>query len=63
MKPTTTGRARMGRLPLMVLLLLIAVGVSGCELVGDVLEFGFWVILIVIILIIALLVWIFKKLF
>ncbi|HET7274743.1 MAG TPA: hypothetical protein VFI91_06160 [Longimicrobiaceae bacterium] len=53
----------MGRLPLMVLLLLIAVGVSGCELVGDVLEFGFWVILIVIILIIALLVWIFKKLF
>ena len=53
----------LGRLPLMVLLLLTTVGLSGCELVGDVLEFGFWMLLIIVVLVVALVVWIFKKLF
>jgi hypothetical protein len=52
----------MGRLPLMVLLLVTA-GLSGCDLVGDVLEFGFWMLLIVVVLVVALVVWVFKKIF
>ena len=53
----------MNRLLPMVLLLAVTLGLSGCELVGDVLEFGFWAVLIVIVLVIALVVWIFRKLF
>lgn len=59
---TEEGRA-MNRLLPMVLLLTVTLGLSGCDLVGDVLEFGFWAVLIVIVLVIALVVWIFRKLF
>lgn len=52
----------MGRLPLM-LLLAVTAGLSGCDLVGDVLEFGFWTLLILVLLVVALAVWIVKKLF
>ncbi len=52
-----------GRSPLMVLLLLMMVGLSGCELIGDVLEFSFWTMLIILVLIVALVVWLFKKVF
>jgi hypothetical protein len=54
---------RMARLPLVVLLLLMTVSLSGCDLVGDILEFGFWVLLIVVVLVVALVVWILKKIF
>lgn len=53
----------MSRLPLLGLLLLVTVTLSGCDLVGDVLEFGFWVMLIVIVLVVALVVWLIKKVF
>lgn len=53
----------MSRVPLMAVLLLVTLSLSGCDLVGDVLEFGFWTLLIVVVLVVALLVWIFKKLF
>lgn len=38
------------------LVLLLTVPTAGCDLVGDILEFGFWVILILIVLV-GLLVW------
>lgn len=53
----------MSRLPVLGLLLLLTVTLSGCELVGDVLEFGLWAVLIVVILVVALVVWLFKKVF
>lgn len=53
----------MGRLPLVILSLLLTFTLSGCDLVGDVLEFGFWAMLIVVILVVALVVWILKKIF
>lgn len=51
------------RLPLLFLLTLMTVTLSGCDLVGDVLEFGFWTLLILVVLVIALTAWIFKRLF
>lgn len=42
-------------------LLAISMVVAGCELVGDILEFGFWTGVIVLILIIALIWWAAKK--
>jgi hypothetical protein len=61
----TTRRSggRMHRLPLLVLLLVTTLSLSGCDLVGDVLEFGFWALLIGFVLVVALVVWIFKKIF
>ena len=53
----------MSRLPLWGLLLLLSVTLGGCDLVGDVLEFGLWAMLIIIVLVVALLVWLFKKVF
>lgn len=53
----------MHRLPLLLLLMLVTLSVSGCDLVGDVLEFGFWALLITFVLVVALVVWIFKKIF
>jgi hypothetical protein len=53
----------MGRLPLILLLLILTVGLSGCELVGDLVEFGLWMVLIVIVLLVALVVWIFRRIF
>ena len=53
----------MSRLPLLALLLLLTIALGGCDLVGDVLEFGFWTMLIIIVLVVALVVWLFKKVF
>lgn len=38
-------------------LLLVSLALAGCDLVGDILEFGFWAIVIVVAVIIALIVW------
>lgn len=53
----------MSRLPLLSLVLLLSLSLSSCDFVGDVLEFSFWTLLIVVVLIVALVVWGFKKLF
>lgn len=53
----------MNRLPLVVLVLVLTLSLSSCDLVGDVLEFGFWLILISVILVVALVIWLFKKIF
>lgn len=41
--------------------LTLAVGLAGCDLVGDVLEFGFWVAVILIAVVVALVFWIVRK--
>jgi len=45
---------------LLLPLLLIAVTASGCDLLGDVIEFGFWVGVIVVGIIVLLLYMIFR---
>ena len=42
-------------------LLLLSVTLAGCDLVGDVLEFGFWVIVIIALLIALVIWWIAKR--
>lgn len=53
----------MTRSPLAVVLLLFVLSLSSCDFVGDVIEFSFWTMLIIVVLLVALVVWIFKKLF
>ena len=53
----------MNRAPHILLLLLVTLALPGCELVGDLLAAGFWAGVIVLALGIALIVWIFKKIF
>lgn len=43
-------------------LIIIMFTMSGCELVGDVLEFGVWVGIIIVVVVILIIVWIFNKL-
>ena len=52
----------MDRFPAL-LVLLLTLTLAGCDLVGDVLEFGFWTILILLVVVVALVAWIFKKVF
>jgi hypothetical protein len=47
----------------LVLGLLLALSLSGCDLVGDILEAGFWIGAIVVILILVLIVWVISKIF
>ena len=52
----------MRRVQAILLVLLLTLPMTGCELVGDLLEFGFWVILIFIGLIV-LVGWLLKRAF
>lgn len=45
-----------------VLLVLLALSVTGCELVGDIMEFTMWMTLIVVAVVIALVMWLVRKL-
>ena len=47
---------------LVIALIATATMVSGCELIGDVLEFGMWVVLIIVVLIGGVAAFAFKKL-
>lgn len=44
----------MRRVQAIVFVLLLTLPIAGCELIGDLLEFGFWVILIFIALLVLL---------
>ena len=46
---------------LMTLLVLLTFTMSSCEAIGDIFEAGMWTALIVIVLVILLIVWIFRK--
>lgn len=50
------------RLYLMPLLVVLMFTMSSCELVGDIFEAGMWTMLIIIVLIVLLLGWLFRKL-
>lgn len=43
------------------LLLILLTLLSGCELVGDIFEAGLWVGVIIVVLIIAIVIWLIKK--
>ena len=48
-------------LPKILLLLAVLFTATSCELVGDIFEAGMWAALIIIVLIVLLVVWIFRK--
>lgn len=41
--------------------LALAVGLGACDFVGDVLEFGFWVAVILIAVVVALVFWVVRR--
>ncbi|PRY04598.1 hypothetical protein CLV24_1343 [Pontibacter ummariensis] len=45
-----------------VMLVLLTFTLSSCEFIGDVFEAGMWTALIIIVLVVLLIVWIFRKL-
>ena len=45
-----------------LLFTFLALSMSGCELVGDILEFGFWVGIVIVVLVVAIIAWIVRKL-
>ena len=45
-----------------VLLVALALSLTGCELVGDIMEFTMWSTLIVVAVVIALVMWLVRKL-
>jgi hypothetical protein len=47
----------------LIIVLLLAFGLSSCELAGDILEAGIWTAVIGIVLLIAIVAWILKKIF
>lgn len=42
-------------------LFFVSILLSGCELAGDILEFGVWLGIIIVVLVIALVLWIIRK--
>lgn len=52
----------MKRIPAVLATLLATLPLSACELVGDILEFGFWVLVIVVALIV-LVIWLIARRF
>ncbi|WP_266203387.1 hypothetical protein [Pontibacter kalidii] len=46
---------------LMVVLVLLTFTMSSCEVIGDIFEAGMWAALIIIVLIVLLVTWLFRK--
>jgi len=49
------------RIPQLLLFVLTAVMLTGCELVGDIFEAGIWAGVIIVVLVIVLIVWLIRK--
>jgi FtsH-binding integral membrane protein len=49
------------RLTSFLLVIVAAFTMSGCELIGDVLQFGVWLGVIIVVVVIALVLWIIRK--
>lgn len=47
----------------LILILLLSLSVSSCAVVGDIFEAGMWVGIIGVVIVIALVIWLLKKLF
>ncbi|WP_461488996.1 hypothetical protein [Pontibacter sp. HJ8] len=50
------------RLYLSVLFVVMAVTLSSCEVIGDIFEAGMWTAVVIIVLIVLIIGWIFRKL-
>ncbi len=50
-------------LPLILMLSVVAVGLTGCELIGDIFKAGIWVGIILVVGIIALVLFLIRKIF
>lgn len=46
---------------LMMLLVLLAFTMSSCEVIGDIFKAGMWTALVIIVLIVLLITWLFRK--
>ena len=46
---------------LSILLIAMVVTLSSCELVGDIFKAGFWAAIIVVVLVIAIIIWLFNR--
>ena len=46
---------------LSLLLMVMVVTFSSCELVGDIFEAGFWAAIIVVVIVIAIIIWLFNR--
>ncbi|MDQ3072289.1 MAG: hypothetical protein M3Q97_03365 [Bacteroidota bacterium] len=51
----------MRKFSLLTIFALLAVTMTSCELVGDIFEAGMWVGIIIVALVIALIIWIIRK--
>ncbi len=49
------------RIPQLLLFVLTAVMLTGCELVGDIFEAGIWAGVIIVVLVIVLIFWLIRK--
>jgi hypothetical protein len=49
--------------PVLAMLSVLLMGLSSCELIGDIFEFGMWVGIIIVVGIIALVLFIIRKIF
>ncbi|WP_378410577.1 hypothetical protein [Rhodocytophaga aerolata] len=47
----------------LILILLLSLSLSSCAVVGDIFEAGMWVGIIGVVIVIALVIWLLKKLF
>jgi FtsH-binding integral membrane protein len=45
----------------LILLLVLSVGLTSCEAIGDLIEFGVWVGVIIVVAVLALVYWIYRK--
>lgn len=51
----------MTRVPAILLVLLLTLSTGACDLIGDVLEFGFWVVVILVVLVVGLIWWVARR--
>ena len=47
--------------PAVALLLVLSMGLTSCEAIGDLIEFGVWVGVIIVVAILAVVYWIYRK--
>ena len=47
---------------LAIAVVIMSIGLGGCELIGDVLKVGIWMGVIVVVVIVALIAWLWRKL-
>ena len=54
-------KTTLSRLPPVLPLIAMTLLLGGCDLVGDILEFGFWAAVIIVVVIVALVWWVARR--